>query len=475
MSARTRLVVVLAAAVTLAVSACGSGGDSATPAVGAASRPPSAAVAEGMCAEHGVLEALCTKCNPALIPIFQKKGDWCTEHGLPESICPICHPERGGRPAAGVDVAVDESPPDGIRVRLASAEIAEVAGLRTVAVEAAPTDREVGRELGAIAVIHYDATRVARLNPRAEGVVKALSVDVGSHVTAGTLLAQIESAAIGESEARIATARARLALARKQAGRLAALAADGTTSTRALEEARGAAREAEGEVAALVAAQALMGPTEGRAYRIESPIEGVVVGRTASIGAFVDRDDVLFEIVDTRVMWADIEIAEVDIATVRTGLAVTLTVEGLPGRTFSARVSYVAPEVDPHSRTVLARAALDNAEGVLRANMFARAAVRGLGDPEPARDAGSVMPEMIVPGAAIQVAKKVSLVFVQVEPDVYEGRRVTVGRTLGDGRVEVRGRLQAGDRVVHVGAFILKTETLKDSIGAGCCADDGGK
>lgn len=456
----------LALAAVLAASACG--GDAPAPDSGAAASP---AVAEGMCAEHGVLEALCTKCNPALIPIFQKKGDWCVEHGFPESICPICHPERGGRPAAGVDVAVDESPPDGIRVRLASADAAEVAGLRTVAVEAAPTDREIG----AIAVIHYDATRVARLNPRAEGVVKALSVDVGSRVTAGTVLAQIESASIGESEARIATARARLALARKQASRLAALAADGTTSTRAVEEARGAMREAEGEIAALVAAQALFGPTDGQAYRIESPIDGVVVSRTASIGAFVDRDDVLFEVVDTRVMWADIEVAEADIANVREGLGVTLAVEGLPGRTFSARVSYVAPEVDPHSRTVLARAAVDNPDGALRANMFARAEVHEPGDPEPARDALPALPGWVVPRSALQIAKKATLVFVQVESEVYEGRRVTVGRTLGDGRVEVRGRLQGGDRVVHEGAFMLKTETLKDSIGAGCCADDGGK
>ena len=53
--------------------------------------------AESMCKEHGVLEAICTKCNPKLIPVFQAKGDWCPEHGFPESICPICHPERGGK------------------------------------------------------------------------------------------------------------------------------------------------------------------------------------------------------------------------------------------------------------------------------------------------------------------------------------------------------------------------------------------
>ena len=65
----------------------------------------------GFCKEHGVLEAVCTKCNPKLIPVFQAKGDWCAEHGFPESFCPICHPDREGKPAA--DVAADGAPADG--------------------------------------------------------------------------------------------------------------------------------------------------------------------------------------------------------------------------------------------------------------------------------------------------------------------------------------------------------------------------
>jgi cobalt-zinc-cadmium efflux system membrane fusion protein len=88
-----------------------------------------AADAEGMCAEHGVLEVICTKCNPKLIPVFQAKGDWCAEHEFPESICPACHPERGGRPA--MELATDEAPPNGLRVKLQSSEVARAVGIRT--------------------------------------------------------------------------------------------------------------------------------------------------------------------------------------------------------------------------------------------------------------------------------------------------------------------------------------------------------
>ncbi len=92
----TRLV---ALAVLLALTSCES---DRTEAVASAS---ASAVAEGMCAEHGVPEALCTKCNPALAKVFKAKGDWCEEHGFPESFCPICKPNAafpnvGPAPAA---------------------------------------------------------------------------------------------------------------------------------------------------------------------------------------------------------------------------------------------------------------------------------------------------------------------------------------------------------------------------------------
>lgn len=45
------------------------------------------------CAEHGVPEAICTRCNAKLIPEFKKKGDWCKEHNLPESQCIKCDPK----------------------------------------------------------------------------------------------------------------------------------------------------------------------------------------------------------------------------------------------------------------------------------------------------------------------------------------------------------------------------------------------
>src|SRR5512134_839776 len=96
----------------------------------------SAPATDQLCAEHGVLEAVCTKCNPKLAPVFQAKGDWCAEHGFPESFCPVCHPERGGRPAVSVDSA-DDPPPDRLKVRLDSVKTSRIVGIATERGEAA--------------------------------------------------------------------------------------------------------------------------------------------------------------------------------------------------------------------------------------------------------------------------------------------------------------------------------------------------
>ena len=62
--------------------------------------------AEGRC-EHGLPPALCTKCNPSLVPVFQAKGDYCEKHGFAQSFCPICSPD-----AEIPDVGASDPPAD---------------------------------------------------------------------------------------------------------------------------------------------------------------------------------------------------------------------------------------------------------------------------------------------------------------------------------------------------------------------------
>ena len=413
-----------------------------------------AAAEGGMCAEHGVLEAVCTRCKPRLIAVFQAKGDWCEEHGFPESFCPICHPERGGRPAEAAG-ASDGAPPDGTKVRFRTRAAATQAGIETVAAVA----RAGGARLETVAVIVYDATRRAEINARAPGLVRSLRVDVGAEVDAGAALATIESAQVGADRSRLTAASARVALAETTHQREVDLSAQGISSQRDVLAARQALEDARAEQAAARSALGIVGGGRGgSAYTLTTPIAGTVIHRSATIGRMVDGDEVLFEIVDTSAMWAELDVPERELQRVQPGQEVVIEVEGVAGKTFTGTIAYLAPEVDPTTRTARARVALANPDGVLRANMYGRAEIA----------LGGARPTVMVPAAGVQRAKGAAIVFVKLADDEFEARRVETGLVEGD-LVEIRDGVKAGELVATTGSFLLKTETLKGAIGAGCC------
>lgn len=426
------------------------------PPEGEAPSASSAAVDPEMCAEHGVLEAVCTMCKPQLAAVFQAKGDWCEEHGLPESFCPICSPERGGRPVE-TDLAADGSPPDGTRVRLGTREAAKLAGIETADVVEAPW---VGGTT-AVARIDWDATRVALVGARSPGVVTSIEADVGAPVAKGGALARVRSADVGGDRSRVAATRRGLEVAEAELERKRSLLEAGVTSQREALAAEQAVATAGAELGALEAELGLVGAGAGDSYTITSPIDGVVTIRHAAVGLSVDSAEPLFQVVDPSRMWAELAISERDLAVVASGQAVEVTLDALPDRVFSGSIAYIAPAVDPTTRTAQARVELDNPEGVLRAHMYGSARI-------VTSEADSAV---TVPSAAVQRAGDVHLVFVQKAEDEYVARRVQVLARTGD-RVRISGGVKPDDRVVTTGSFLLKTETLKDSIGAGCCDGD---
>ena len=63
------------------------------------------------CAEHGVPEEECTRCDASLIAAYKEKGDWCEEHDRPESQCFICNPKRQEKFVARYVAKYGEEPP----------------------------------------------------------------------------------------------------------------------------------------------------------------------------------------------------------------------------------------------------------------------------------------------------------------------------------------------------------------------------
>ncbi len=418
----------------------------------AAAKP--AAEGEAWCKEHAVPEAMCTKCRPQLIAKYIQAGDYCREHGYPESVCPYCHPEK----VKASGHALPSFPEPGTRIRLASAATEREAGIETVRV----AERPFAATLEAVGQLEFDQNKLAKLSARGEASVVEVKVDVGEDVRRGQTLVVLASGAVGGAQSRLAAAEARVRGARASLEREESLVSGGISSRRDVEQARTELATAEGERDAARAELRAAGAGDaggGGRYALVAPFDGTVVGRTAVTGRAVSTEESLVEVADVRTLWAVLEVPEEHASAVRAGQRVTVRVDGL-GETREARVSRVGASVDPRTRTVRVRVDLPNKDRALRAGSF----VRGTIEVSLPRRA------LLVPRDAVQRAQEHDLVFVRTGPGQYDPVSVEVGARTGR-EVEIVGGLAPGAEVVTTGAFVLKTEILKDSIGAGC-ADD---
>ena len=449
-----RLLAVLA---TLAMTATGCRGgagseESAAPATAAA---PAAAAPGGMCLEHGVPEALCTRCNPALAAVFKAKGDWCQEHGFPESFCPICNPDAEAPDVGPTPAAVIEAR----TVRFRSPEIEQKAGIRTVA--ARPTRSAASIEC--TAQIAFDGDRIADVRAIVPGVVRRVRVELGARVARGAPLFDLESTSVGEIQGALQTSRERLRAAQANADRLRELHQRGITSAREVEVAEQELATAQAETSAAQAALRMAGAARaspsGR-YTLSAPIGGTIVRRPGVVGILATDSTSLATIADTSVMWALCDVAEADASRVAVGQKAVVTVEGSDDSPLEGEITWIAAEVDPRTRTVTARAEIANPDGRLRANQFARARV----------ETGASRSAVSVPREAVQRVGDREVVFVRTSAGVYAPR--VVARSGHGDLVQVEGNLRDGDQVVTTGAVLLRTEVMPGSIGAGCCETD---
>jgi cobalt-zinc-cadmium efflux system membrane fusion protein len=418
------------------------------------SAPGAPVAAEAWCKEHAAPEAMCTKCRPQLIAKFIQAGDYCREHGYPESVCPYCHPEKVK--AAGHELP--SFPEPGTKVRLASAETEVEAGIETTRI----VERPFARTIDAAGQLELDQNKLARLSARGDATVLEVKVDVGEDVRRGQPLVVLASGAVGGAQARLAAAEARVEVARAALAREASLVSGGISPRRDVEQARTELATATAERASTRAELRAAGAGEaggGGRYALTAPFDATVVARAAVSGRTASAGDSLVEIADVRTLWAVLEVPEEHAGSVQPGQQVTVRVDG-SGEVRQARVTRVAASIDPRTRTVRARVDLPNEDRALRAGAFVRGTI----------EISSRRRALLVPRDAIQRAQEHDLVFVRTAPGQYDPVSVQLGARAG-AEVEVVGGLAPGAEVVTTGAFVLKTEILKDSIGAGC-ADD---
>ena len=189
---------------------------------------------------------------------------------------------------------------------------------------------------------------------------------------------------------------------------------------------------------------------------VESPSSGVILTRSVNTGEVVMTGKELFRVADLSSVWVIGQIYEKDFSMVRVGTRAVVTTESYPGRSFTGRVAYIDPRVEPQTRTAQVRVELANPGEMLRLGMFVDVSFGGA-SVAPA-SGGAVV---LVPSAAVQKIGGKQVVFVAADrPGVFIQREVEAGPE-SNGRVPIYEGLTAGETVVSEGSFLLRAESLK--------------
>ncbi|MBI1733583.1 MAG: efflux RND transporter periplasmic adaptor subunit [Candidatus Rokubacteria bacterium] len=168
---------------------------------------------------------------------------------------------------------------------------------------------------------------------------------------------------------------------------------------------------------------------------LRAPIRGAIARRHVNRGESLRDSAVVFTIVRTDPLKFSGVVPEHAALEVRPGQTVELTVEPVPGRTFTGRVTRVSPAVDVANRTVLLEAEVRNPDAWLKPGLFARGTVA------TGRDTGVAF----VPEAAVSSVAGVAKVFVVADGRAHE-RGVRPGRRQG-GAVEIVEGARVGEQV----------------------------
>jgi cobalt-zinc-cadmium efflux system membrane fusion protein len=311
-----------------------------------------------------------------------------------------------------------------------------------------------------------------------EGRIVAFPVHLGDSVQAGEVIAQMHSHEVHDSRAS-----RRQAVAEKEKLKVVAEQALRVRDrTRRLFELKAASREqveaadtqyrsaqlnvsnAQAEVDKTEAhltefldvpledsARAEVRADEADRVPIKAPASGTVMERRVNVGSVVSTGDPVITISDLSSLWLIAAVNEADLSRIRPGQDVRVSVRAYSDKTFPGKVFQLGERLDPHTRTLQVRVLVSNIQGMLKPDMFTTAEFSG-------RPEGSAVH---VPETAIQEINGTSVVFVRTSAQTFGIKKVKVGRRLNR-QVEILSGIDAQTPVVVSGAFLLKSQLLKD-------------
>ncbi len=385
---------------------------------------------------------------------------------------PSANASTGGSSGDAAKSKGNTQPPNTVEVPL---DQQAVAGIRVVQLE----PRATPRTLTVPGQIMMDEQRTAHIAPYSDGRVVDVLKMVGDPVRKGTVLAHLHShvvhetvGALAQDFANVARAQSAITYAQNKRNRYQHLYSIQAAS---LEQQQSSEQEFVQAQTDLKDAQASVtmerehlgdvlqidpeSITPATLYTYEnvpilSPIAGTVITRTLAPGMVFEPGNEAYTVSDLGTVWMVASVSELDLPHLRVGEHVNVTTDAWPGQSFPGRVTLIGSSLDPTTRTVQVRATLANLAGRLKPQMFTTANI----------DEAETRSALFVPESAMQEVNGVEVVFVTADGTHFTPRALKTLPPIA-GEVEVTDGLRAGDRIAAAGAFLLKSDLLKGTIG----------
>ncbi|VAX16290.1 Probable Co/Zn/Cd efflux system membrane fusion protein [hydrothermal vent metagenome] len=311
-------------------------------------------------------------------------------------------------------------------------------GVRT----ARAVKKKLTHNIRTVGLIDYDEKRVTRLHPKVEGWVEELYVDTtGEHVKKNTMLLAIYSPELVSTEEEYLLALKNLESLKNSVHPDIRKGAQNLLRS-SLE------RLQLFDVPDHQIKEIERGQTIVRNMHIQSPFDGIVVKIGVREGQYVTPATELYKIADLSTIWIYVDIYEDEMPWVRTGDMAEMKVTGIPGKTFTGKVTYIYPYLDSKTRTNKIRLEFKNPGRALKPDMFANVTLL----------TSKQLDAVAIPSEAIIRTGKRDQVFIVTGPGRFEPREVTLGVST-NGEVQIVEGVEAGEEVVTSAQFLIDSES----------------
>ena len=319
----------------------------------------------------------------------------------------------------------------------------------------------VNAELQRPATVIFNPDKTVQVGPRISAKVEDVQVDLGQKVTKDQSLAILSSVELGKIKAEYLTQLSQYETLNKAYLREKKLYGEKISSESDYLQAKAEFEDVQAKLESNKETLKLFGISADNFdksdfplsyFTLKSPISGVIQERNLSPGQTISPESTPIHIVNNSQMWVMIDAYENDIANIKKGQNMSLTIKSLPGKAFEGKIDWISDALDKDTRTVKIRATVPNSDGLLKNGMYGTASILSNTDAN----------HPIIPIEAIQTFENSAVVFVPAdEKDTFMPVPVETGNE-NNGWIEIAGNIHIGDPVVTAGGFhLMSTLTSK--------------